>query len=327
MSQRRASSPFKFTLQKESPVSPEQQLVANVKIAIMLGALKPGEKLPSVRQLETQLGIGRNVVWRAYSKLAESGALTIENRRRAIVNSHSRREEAADLIKVFDWLARDVIERIRALRINPQSFQRLLNYRIQELDLEFKDIVFVECNEIQAEIWSNEISQVWGLPVTGMVIRSLRAIPEEERAKFKTVLTPLYHYEDVSELFLNPYTRTIALRLKWDRERIREWRALPEGSAMAFILEKSECQGYGDPFGRELKMLCPNLQIQVIPFKNSSQVRSVLNSGKYARAFLSGPVLEAVDEETRKSPRIVRRALRVDPDSLKDAQIQAGVIL
>src|SRR4029077_306756 len=82
MSQRRASPPFKFTLQKESPVSPEQQLVANVKIAIMLGALKPGEKLPSVRQLETQLGIGRNVVWRAYSKLAESGALTIENRRR-----------------------------------------------------------------------------------------------------------------------------------------------------------------------------------------------------------------------------------------------------
>jgi hypothetical protein len=69
------------------------------------------------------------------------------------------------------------------------------------------------------------------------------------------------------------------------------------------------------------------LQIQVIPFKNNSQVRSVLNSGKYARAFLSGPVLEAVDEETRKSPRIVRRALQVDRDSLKDAQIQAGVIL
>jgi hypothetical protein len=34
-----------------------------------------------------------------------------------------------------------------------------------------------------------------------------------------------------------------------------------------------------------------------------------------------------VDEETRKSPWIVRRALRVDRDSLKDAQIQAGVVL
>jgi GntR family transcriptional regulator len=327
MSQRKASSPFKFTLQKGSPVSSEQQLVANVKIGIMLGALKPGEKLPSVRQLETQLGIGRNVIWRAYSKLAESGTLTIENRRRAVVNSHSRREEAAELVKVFDWLARDVIERIHALRINPQSFQRLLNLRVQELLVKSKDIVFVECNETQAENWSSEISQAWGLPVTGMVIKSVRALPEEERAKFKTVLTPLYHYEDVSELFLNPYTRTIALRLKWDRQRIREWRALPEGSVMALILEKSECQGYGDPFGRELKMLCPNLRVQVIPFKDNAQVRSALNSGKYARAFLSGPVLEAVGEETRKSPRIVRRALRVDRDSLKDAQIEAGVVL
>jgi len=39
------------------------------------------------------------------------------------------------------------------------------------------------------------------------------------------------------------------------------------------------------------------------------------------------PVLEAVDEKTRKSSRIVRRALQVDRDSLKDAQIQAGVVL
>jgi GntR family transcriptional regulator len=327
MSQKRVSPPFRFTLQKGSPVSPEQQLVANIKIAIMLGALKPGEKLPSVRQLETELGVGRNVIWRAYSKLAESGALTIENRRRATVNSHSRREEAVELVKVFDWLARDVIERIHALRISPQSFQRLLSHRIQELDLQSKDIVFVECNAIQAENWSSEISQVWGLPVTGMVIKSLHEVPAEERANFKTVLTPLYHYEDVAKLFTSPYTRTIPLRLKWDQSKIREWRALPDGSAMAFILQKSECLGYGDPLGRELETLCPNLGIQVIPFKSNPQVRNVLNSGTYARAFLSGPVLELVDEDIRKSPRIVTRALRVDSDSLKDAQIQAGVLL
>jgi DNA-binding transcriptional regulator YhcF (GntR family) len=327
MSPRKAPPPFKITLQKGSPVSLEQQLIANVKIAIMMGTLKPGKKLPSVRQLETQLSVGRNVIWRAYSKLAESGTVTIESRRRAVVNWQSRGEEAAELVRVFDWLAQDVIARTRALRINPQSFQRLLNYRIQELCLNSKEIVFVECNEIQVENWSNEISQAWGLPVIGMVIESLRTIPEEERAKFKTVLTPLYHYEEVSKFFLNPYTRTIALRLKWDPARIREWRALPAGSTMAFILKKSECQGYGDPFGRDLKMLCPNLGIQVIPFRNNAQVRSVLNSGRHARAFLSGAVLGAVDKEIRKSPRIVQRALRVDPDSLKDAQIQAGVVL
>jgi DNA-binding transcriptional regulator YhcF (GntR family) len=327
MSQKKTNPPFKFTLQKGSPVSPEQQLVANLKIAIMLGALKPGEKLPSVRQLETELGVGRNVIWRAYSKLAESGALTIENRRRATVNSHSRGEEAVELVKAFDWLARDVIERIRALRINPQSFQRLLNHRIQELDVASRDIVFVECNAIQAENWSSEISQAWGLPVQGMVIKSLHGVPAEERATFRTVLTPLYHYEDVSKLFLNPYTRTIPLRLKWDQGKIREWRALPEGSAIAFILEKSECLGYGDPLARELKTLCPNLRMQIIAFKSIPQVRKVLTSGMHICAFLSGPVLALVDEGIRKSPRVVTRALRVDTDSLKDAQIQAGVVL
>ena len=327
MTQKKPSALFEFSLRPKSPISPEEQIVAHLKIAMMLGDLRPGEQLPSVRQLETHLGIGRNVVWRAYTKLAESGAITIENRRRAVVNSTDQPKEAADLVQVFDWLAKDVIERLRALRLNPQSFQRFLSHRIQQLDLLARDVVFVECNRLQAQLWSAEIGQVWDLPVPGVDIGTLRALPEEERGRFKAVLTPLYHHEEVQGLFQNPNTNVSALRLQWDRGKIREWRSLHSGTRMAFVLEKSECLGYGDPFAHELNALCPNLRIEVIPFKTSAQVKALLASGRYAQALLSGAVLESVNDEVRNSPRIARRALRIDRRSLEEARIRAGVVL
>ena len=327
MAPKKASALFKFALQRKSPITPEEQLIAHLKIAMMLGDLKPGEQLPSVRELENQLGIGRNIVWRAYSKLSESGAIILENRRRAVVNSTNQSKQAAELVQVFDWLTNELIERLRALRLNPQSFHRFLAHRIQQLDLPARDVVFAECNQLQARHWSNEISQAWNVPVPGIEIRNLSSNSGDERGRFKTVLTPLYHHEEVQSLFQSPNTKVLALRLQWDHSRIREWRALPAGSRMVFVLEKSECLGYGDPFARELNALCPNIKIEVIPFKSSSNVRNALKSRKYVQALLSGPVLESVDEDIRNSPVVVRHALKIDRNSLEEARIGAGVVL
>ena len=324
---KKTSAILKFSLQRKSPISPEGQLVAHLKIAMMLGDIKPGEQLPSVRQLETHLGVGRNVVWRAYSKLAETGAISIEGRRRATVNSTNQPEKTAELVQVFDWLAKDVIERLRALRINPQSFQRFLSHRIQQMDLLARDVVFVECNHLQAQLWSTEIGELWDLRVPGVEIAALRVLSEEERSRFKTVLTPLYHHEEVRALFQNPNTNVLALRLQWNRAKIREWRSLPSRTRIAIVLEKSECLGYGDPFAHGLSALCPNVRVEVIPFKSSSQLKALLASGKYAQAFLSGAVLESVDARVRNSPRIARHALGIDRRSLEEARIRAGVVL
>ncbi|HEV2386461.1 MAG TPA: GntR family transcriptional regulator [Candidatus Acidoferrales bacterium] len=324
---KKPTAAFRFTLQRKSPLSAEQQLVAHFKIAVMMGDLQPGEQLPSVRQIEKDLGIGRNVVWRAYSKLAESGVITIENRRRAVVNTNNHSKQAAELVSVFGWLADDVLDRLRALRVHPQSFARFLSLRLQELDWFPRHLVFVECNKLQARRWAQEVSGIWDLPVPGIEIRALRDLPEPDRRQFRTVLTPLYHHDEVKEIFSDPLTNVVPLRLKWQSERIREWRALPPGSRMIFVLKRFECLGYGDPFARELNSLCPNLRVEVLSFKNSAQVKSLLKTGRFAAAFLSGSVREAVDQEVLESPLVVRDALRIDERSLAEARIRAGVVL
>lgn len=320
-------SSFAFEPQTGNPLPPEQQLVAFLKIGIMLGAFRPGDKLPSVRQLEQQVGLGRNVVWRAYTKLAECGAITLESRRRAIVNHRSNPERASQLIAVYDWLARDVLDRVGSLRVNAQSFMRFLNLKIHQMELLERDVIFVECNRHQAEAWSSEISQFWDLHVPGLEIAALRQMSDESRNKFKTVLTPLFHHDEVSEMFENLYTRVVPLRLTWNQDRIEDLRALPAGSRMAFVLERSECLAYGQHFAKELNLLCANLVIDVVPFEHSTQVKRVIDSGRYARALLSGRVLEAVDPKVIQSKKIIRDALSIDKQSLEEARVQAGILL
>lgn len=327
MSELNPLNPIEFKIRQDSSISPEQQLIGHLKIAMMLGTLKPGQPLPSVRQMESQTGVGRNVIWRAYSKLAESGALTIEKRRRAVVSSDFHPEKAAELVQLFDWLGRDVLERMRALRISPQSFLRFLNHRTQNSEMLRRDIVFVECNQFQSDRWAGEIAGIWELLVPGVEIRTLKKMKFEERMQFKTVLTPLYHHEEVLELFRNPYTQVVPLRLAWNSEVIEDLESLPKDSVMAFILEESECAGYGDPLARELNAVCPNLHIQVISWKSSRQVKTLIESGKISRALLSGIVLEAADDSIRNSPVVVQKALEIDRRSLEEARIHAGVVL
>ena len=49
------------------------QIVDNFRMQIAAGILQPGEKLPSVRELATQLSINPNTIQRAYRELEAKG--------------------------------------------------------------------------------------------------------------------------------------------------------------------------------------------------------------------------------------------------------------
>ncbi len=63
----------------QDPTPPYEQLNRQLATAIMSGALAPGTRLPTVRQLAADLGIAAGTVMRAYSEL-ESGGLVASRR-------------------------------------------------------------------------------------------------------------------------------------------------------------------------------------------------------------------------------------------------------
>ena len=67
---------MKIRISKESEVSIRQQLTGQISFLIVTGKLKPGEALPSVRELATRLKIHHNTVSQAYQGYCQVNGLS-----------------------------------------------------------------------------------------------------------------------------------------------------------------------------------------------------------------------------------------------------------
>jgi GntR family transcriptional regulator len=64
-----------FYLDARSGVAPYQQIVQQVKQAMLLGLLSPGDQLPTVKEAVAQLAINPNTVLKAYRELEHEGLI------------------------------------------------------------------------------------------------------------------------------------------------------------------------------------------------------------------------------------------------------------
>ena len=65
-----------FHLESNSGVSYYMQLIQQVRQALMFGVLKPGDRLPTVKEVVAQVALNPNTVLRAYRDLEHEGLVT-----------------------------------------------------------------------------------------------------------------------------------------------------------------------------------------------------------------------------------------------------------
>ena len=68
-----------------SPRPVYEQIVSGLRAVFVSGEFAPGEQLPTVRQLATDLGVHHNTVAESYRVLAEEGWLDLRRGRGAVV--------------------------------------------------------------------------------------------------------------------------------------------------------------------------------------------------------------------------------------------------
>ena len=85
-----------------------QQLRNQIVLGIAGGAFRPGEKLPTIRALATELGINMMTVSRAYQMLKQEGYIASDRRSGAWVALNT--DQAAALAKLKETLRLTVAE-------------------------------------------------------------------------------------------------------------------------------------------------------------------------------------------------------------------------
>ncbi|MEO3743751.1 GntR family transcriptional regulator [Plantactinospora sp. B5E13] len=100
---------IRFQLDRRSGVSPYLQLVHQVRQAIRLGHLRPGDQLPTAREVVEQVAINPNTVHKAYRELERDGLVAarpgVGTFVQASLSARRPAEDPALRVQLADWVA------------------------------------------------------------------------------------------------------------------------------------------------------------------------------------------------------------------------------
>lgn len=100
---------MKFYIDPASGVPFYRQIIDQIKYAIARGELRPGDQLPTVRQLAVDLAINPNTVSKAYSQLEILGVLQTQQGSGTFISTQKVEVSELERQEKLDSLCREFI--------------------------------------------------------------------------------------------------------------------------------------------------------------------------------------------------------------------------
>ena len=121
-----------ISVKEEDPRPIYAQIIAEIKAQIRDGRLRPGDELPSVRELGNALGINLHTVHKAYQALRAQGVIRLRLGQRAKVSQRPERprDEAAAESQLRARL-RELATDAYHLGVSPEAFRRLVDEMLE----------------------------------------------------------------------------------------------------------------------------------------------------------------------------------------------------
>jgi GntR family transcriptional regulator len=113
------------------------QVMSQVKQAIASGNIKPGDQLPTVRELADELEVNFNTVARAYRLLDEEGFISTQHGRGTyILKPKGRLKESRSSSKDLVALAENFLREAKRMGYPPGEIRNLLEKKLGDEDNE-----------------------------------------------------------------------------------------------------------------------------------------------------------------------------------------------
>lgn len=317
-----------FAIDSHSPLPPHAQIIEQIKVALLLGRLRPGDTLPSIRDVESETGISRNVVRRAYLDLQKAGILTLRHGKGVLVQKHLSYAQRDKVMKQCERLSRQVLERAEKLGLSPSSFARYLYQQARGLETQAPFLVFVDATKQSAQDRAAMISNFWQVHVRGVSIEELSAMNAAEKKKIGKILTNYMRLEEVSGIVKNTGVDVIPLGLSFMPSMLAEFEKLPSGATVVLILDDRDFPMFKLLLEGYRKILVdPSVQLSSLPLSKAGNLSRFVKSARYDKVIISNRIWDDAPASVRDSPRVTRPKMEIDLASLESARIRAGVIV
>jgi GntR family transcriptional regulator len=120
---------FDIDLRADTPIY--QQLVEGVKKAVATGILQAGDKLPSVRELSTQITINPHTIAKAYQELEREGIIETRRGRGTFVASRENQINQEEKRKLIDKMVDKILIEAFYMGIDEDELLSLIERRVR----------------------------------------------------------------------------------------------------------------------------------------------------------------------------------------------------
>jgi len=325
---------MKFVIQKDSTVPPHSQIKERIKTALAFGELKPGDTLPSIRELEQELGIGRAIVRRAYLELQDCGILDIRHGSCVAVNEYLQIRADASVTQKLQKLVEATFRSVRKLNVSHSSFAKLLLIRAMELDRTSLSYLFVDTSKALAERIAQEIGRMWEVPISGASTDELPQLLRSADHQIHRIIVTYYRYDEVSTLVKRlqkrEHAEILPVSVRFTEEMIEQVTSLPPSSQVLLVAEDNEYRRHGrQPFADVYTEVfsAHNIGFAVRPVSSFHDLKSIGAKNGYALTIVSNSIWDRLPTAVRKIGNVTHPRVEIDRASLEQARMSAGVIV
>lgn len=111
-----------------------RQIVDQVRQAVASGVLKPGDKLPSVRDMAVELAVNPNTIAKAYQELERDGVIETPRGKGSFIAEREHRLTEAERIRQFGETVDRLVADAYRLRIDAGRALELVRQKLAEAE-------------------------------------------------------------------------------------------------------------------------------------------------------------------------------------------------
>lgn len=320
---------MRFQISRNSRYPIHEQIKEQIRLALSLGQIGPGYALPSIRDLEKELGVGRGIVHRVYRELERSGILTLQPRKGVVVSYDIFLPKSNHRARACQALMEKVFQEVKKLGIPESSFAALFYQRAVVREQAHPPIAYVESIKTEALQCAGQVSREWGTTVTAISLDEFKNLKRAD-ISFNWVLTPFYEYELVARLAKKLKVEVAPVVLKFSSDFIAELKTLLKDGKALIILADSDFERHGEQLIEELRGgigADRSRNLFALPLSEIRSIEAVARSGKYKRVYVGNRIWDSLEDRIKKLPKIGHPGVEIDGNSLQQAKVKLGLLV
>jgi GntR family transcriptional regulator len=221
---------MEIRLSRESDVPLRRQLAEQIVFLIGVGKLRPGSRVPSVRELARRLKIHHNTVSEAYQELVNRTWLVRQRGSQLVVVATRECAETPTVEDGLDQVINDAMVRAREQGYTLGQLRERVKRRLMARGADH--ILLVDREPGFRDIMRYEIRQALGWPVLACTKEELKRTPAlADRAQ---VATPEYNINEVAPV-LRKDRPAVSLTFSMGHEPLKAIHSLREPSVVAMV--------------------------------------------------------------------------------------------